>query len=243
MRGQSQQSRGIASALAAALLWAGPGTALAAGDAAEPQGFGPVQQVAITGIISDAPGTSFRMDSGTTFQLDHGRGEITVDMAGWQWYESRSQGEVPRLNVGENVTVTGIVDDAFYAAKTLEALTVFVRDRDAFFTIAPYGAGGAWSLRPMPGSPLTGSDPTTITLAGRVSAIAGDEFSLDLGASVVSVDTAAMTYDPLDDIGSQRVREGDWVQVSGTLDEHFFEDRELGAARITSIRRMGAEAL
>lgn len=244
---QSHQFRGItgpfAAALVAALVWAGVGAAPATGDAAEPQGEAPALQVAITGIITDAPDKTYREESGTTFELDHGRGTITVDMAGWQWYEARTEAEVPLLNVGENVTVMGVVDDRFYSARTLGALSVFVRDRDAFLTVAPDDAGGAWRLRPMPNSPLIGTDPTTITLAGQVTAIDGDELSLDLGGSVVSVDTGPMGYDPLDDIGDQRVREGDWVQVSGTLDERFFEDRHLGALRITSIRRMAAEGL
>lgn len=219
---------------AAAVLWAGAAQA-GAGDATAGAPARAVEQVAISGIITDA--------SGRTFRLDYGDGEITVNMAGWRSYTELERGEQPLFDIGDNVTVTGVVDDALYRARRLEAVTVYVRDRDSFYTVNPHVGGRPWSLRPMPGSPLIGADPTTITVSGRVSEIAGDTLSLDVGDSTVSVDTAPMTYDPLDDIGAQRVRKGDWVQVSGRLGNGFFQERRLGAKRITGIYRMQVDAL
>lgn len=235
MPGQARQSRGLAIALAAALLWAGPAQG-EEGNGAKP-GRTP-QQVAISGIIEDAS------DSG--FRLNYGGGTISVDMTGWPRYAGHyrdpEREDEPLFDLGDDVTVSGMVDNALYRARRLEALSVYVHDRDSFYTVAA-PRNGDWSLRPMPASPLTDADPTTISLAGQVSAIAGDELSLDLGGSLVSVDTAPMSYDPLDDIGAQRVRKGDWVQVSGRLRPSFFSDRRLGAQRITSVHRMQLDAL
>lgn len=226
MQGRPSNPAGVAGAVVAAVtLCASPLT----GSAAEQTR----KQVAVSGIISDA--------TGSTFRLNYDGGAITVDMAGWQIYAERGIDEEPLFDVGENVTVTGAVDEALYRARRLEALSVFVRDRDSFYTVAPPETGARWALRPMPSSPLVEPEPTTIMLAGQVSSVSGDELSLDVGGSAVSVDTAPMSYDPLDAIGNQRVRKGDWVQVGGKLDDGFFEERRLGAQRITSIYRMRAD--
>lgn len=206
------------------------------GSAVGPNWASAPEQIAVTGIITSIAGDKLR--------VSYGVGDLTVSMAGWDWYDERTQRAPPRLSVGENVTVTGAVSDRLFSGRMLRAQSVHVEDRHSFFVASSPKAGGAsWSLRAMPVPPFYGRDLTTVTLVGEVARITGDEFSLDVGNSVVSVGTGSMSYNPLDKIGAQRVQAGDWVQVSGRLDNRLFEERRLDATRITSVFRMGVHAM
>ena len=114
----AQLSRSLrpAAALAAMLVCVHPGLSSAAELPDRDEAPVP-EQVAISGIINDAEGAEFR--------LDHGEGEITVEMAGWDWYDHTDAASAPLLHIGERVTVTGPVDETFYDARRLEARTVY----------------------------------------------------------------------------------------------------------------------
>jgi hypothetical protein len=44
-----------------------------------------------------------------------------------------------------------------------------------------------------------------------------------------------MPYSPLDDEGYQKIRVGDYVKITGTLDVDSFEGRELEASSIVKL--------
>lgn len=206
------------------------------GSAVGPAWASAPEQIAVTGIITSIAGDKLR--------LSYGVGDLTVSMAGWDWYDEKTKRAPPRLSVGENVTVTGAVNDRLFSGRMLRAQSIYVEDRHSFFVASsPKDGGASWSLHAMPVPPFYRREPTTVTLAGEVAQIMGEEFSLDVGNSMVSIDTGSMSYNPFDKIGAQRVEAGDWVQVSGRLDNRLFEERRLDATLITSIFRMDAHAM
>jgi hypothetical protein len=56
-----------------------------------------------------------------------------------------------------------------------------------------------------------------------------------VGTSTLRVDTAEMAENPLDDHGVPQVDPGDHVSVTGTVDVHFFEARELTADSVLTL--------
>jgi hypothetical protein len=140
------------------------------------------------------------------------------------------------MSIGERVTVTGAADEAFYRARRLDAQSVYVEDRDTFYTTSWSRDGdGPWEILAMPLPPLYGGRPVSIRLAGRVVEVNEQAFSLEVGASSVQIDTRELVDSPLDSIGSPAIEVGDWVQVGGMLGDAFFRDRRLEALRVTRI--------
>lgn len=223
----------------AVLLIVVGGTARAAseaGEASAPSWASAPEQIAVTGIITSIADENLR--------VSYGMGELTVSMAGWDWRQDGAQKAPPPLSVGENVTVTGTVDAALFDRRMLRAQSVYVQDRQSYFTATSREATRSpWSLRGMPISAHYGRDPVTVRLAGEVATVGQDEFSIEVGSLLVTISTASMTYNPLDEIGRQQIRSGDWVQVGGKLSSRLFKDRRLDAKRITSIYRMDVHAM
>lgn len=51
----------------------------------------------------------------------------------------------------------------------------------------------------------------------------------------MKVDTINMPYNPLDDKGYQKIKVGDFVQITGKLDVDFFEKMEIMAETVTTL--------
>lgn len=51
----------------------------------------------------------------------------------------------------------------------------------------------------------------------------------------MKIDTSGMTYNPMDDLGFQKIEKGDYVSVSGDMDYDFWEKKELMADTIITI--------
>ena len=75
-----------------------------------------------------------------------------------------------------------------------------------------------------------------MNVIGEVAAVDEGRFQLRVGTGSMTVDTARMTYDPLDDEGYQQIDRGDRVEVHGYLDEGFFDQREVEAIIVTTLR-------
>lgn len=174
-----------------------------------------------------------------TFQLDYGEGLITVEMDGWHWYDDSE-----RLQPGEFVTVAGDVDDDLFEVAKIEAKSVYARERDTYYYASPSDeetAEGVATYYAVPlyaamGKPSSQPEGTVMTLSGTVTAVQGQEIVLDTGANDVTVDTSALSYNPLDEVGIQQIDTGDVIRVNGQVDEAFFARNELLADTITSIR-------
>jgi hypothetical protein len=52
----------------------------------------------------------------------------------------------------------------------------------------------------------------------------------------IDIDTQSMAYDPLDNEGFQRIRVGDRVRVAGVLENGLFDDLDLVADWVISLR-------
>lgn len=204
--------------------------------AAAPSWASAPEQISVTGIITSIADENLR--------VSYGKGELTVSLAGWDWHADEKEQTPPPLSVGENVTVTGEADADLFSRRILRAQSVYVYDRHSLFTASfPNANSTPRSLLSMPTRPLYGRDPVTVSLAGEVTDIVGDEFSLEVGTSLITVDTGSMTYNPLDEIGAQQIQLGDWVQVGGKLENDFFEDHRLDANRVTSIYPIEMQAM
>lgn len=162
--------------------------------------------------------------SPTTFILDYGTGLVSVEMDGWGWYPSTYA-----ILEGDKVTVYGRVDDDLYEATSIEAGGVYVKDLNTYFyandtdeeDVIPYTA----PLHPDRG----------LMLQGIVTNISGREFTIDTGSKKVKIDTISMPYNPLDDKGYQKIKVGDFVQITGRLDVDFFEKMEIMAETVTTL--------
>ncbi len=177
--------------------------------------------ISLTGTVASA--------ADETFTLDYGEGLITVEMDEWAWYED----DKLRIMPGEKVTVYGRVDDGFYQARTIEAGSVYSFDRATYY----YASSADEEGDPIYyyTTPTLAPEGSWVSMTGTVTAKSGREFTLDTGWREVSVDTASMLYNPLDDQGMQQISIGDRVSVMGQIDDALFDERELSADSIVSL--------
>lgn len=165
------------------------------------------------------------------FTLDYGDGTILVEMDDWDNY-----GDAHGLMDGDKVTVFGRIDDDFFEVAKIEAGSVYVENLNAYFYAdsddeesALYNA--RYRVAPTP------VVVSSTTLYGTVESVdaRGDEFELDIGGETVTVDTADLGYDPLDNTGYQRIQKGDYVHVSGAMDWEFIDGRVFDAITLVTL--------
>jgi len=183
--------------------------------------------ISLTGTVAETDRESFR--------LDYGEGLITVEMDDGDWY-----GEAAGVLQGDRVTVSGRIDDDFLEQRTIEASSVYVKGLSRYYYASDADEEGALVSHPVqfPVDPGVG-DAGWLTVTGTVEAIDGREFTLGRDTAVLRVDTIAMPYNPLDDVGPQQIVVGDRVSVSGRLDLDLFESTELLATSVISLEQNG----
>ena len=172
--------------------------------------------ITLTGTVEDV-----RSDS---FLLDYGKGIITVELD-----DGDRDADAYQLLENDRVTVSGRIDSDTFQTTTIEASSVFVHKLGTTFFASAVDEED-YCIKYL--------EPVLIyptTIQGRVSEVGTDEFVIDTGARHVIVDVNQMAYDPLDDLGYQKVEKGDYVRVSGTVDQDFIEGRELVAQTLTEI--------
>lgn len=187
-----------------------------------------------TAQVTDKPDGSWISLSGqvaahtpSAFTLDYGEGTITVETDDWD-----SIGDAWAINEGDNVTVFGRVDDGLYQNRRIEAGSVYVEDLDTMIT-APSPVDEEDTL-PVTYTYLSVPADYDLQVVGTVTSVTGREFTIDTGDRKVSVDTMQMGYNPLDDVGTVQIEEGDFVSVSGDLDLSVFDEAEISAETIIS---------
>lgn len=173
--------------------------------------------VSLSGVVAEA--------SADAFTLDYGDGMVAVEMDDWDWY-----GDAYGIIDGDRVIVYGRVDQNTFATDTVEAGSVYVQDLNTYFYAndmdeedLSYG---------FTTSPVL---VTSIDYTGTVTDVDDREFTLDTGRRQITVDTAEMFYNPLDDKGYQKIGEGDFVRVTGELNADLFDDQELEADSVISL--------
>lgn len=159
-----------------------------------------------------------------SFTLDYGDGIVMVEMDDWD-----ADADAYKVASGDKVTVFGEIDDDFFEATTIEASSVYVEDLGTYFyasaadeedtfvtVVTPIAVGGT-------------------VVQGTVTNVGDGEFVLNTGLRQLTVEVDEMLYNPLDDEGYQRIKVGDRVSVSGTMDNDLFEGRELVAETIVTL--------
>jgi len=173
--------------------------------------------------------------SPSAFVLDYGPGTVTVEMDDWDWYQ-----EGKALVPGDEVVVTGKVDDDLYQFKRIEASSVYAKNLNTYF----YASGADEELL-AENTVYVASLPTYSDTTGLVTAIEGREFTVGAGVGAVRVDTSQLKDNPLDGEGRQRVKVGDRVYAWGDLDIEPRERVELlakGVVSLTKDRTKGSTA-
>lgn len=90
-------------------------------------------------------------------------------------------------------------------------------------------------------TPLTLSEAT---IRGTVTSVdeLEREFTVDTGIQQITVETAYLGYNPLDDSGYQKIDVGDRVSVTGEFDLSFIEGREFDADSVITLSDAAAPA-
>tara|TARA_B100001971_G_scaffold215192_1_gene259863 strand:+ start:115846 stop:116505 length:660 start_codon:yes stop_codon:yes gene_type:complete len=136
------------------------------------------------------------------------------------------------LMPGDDVRITGFVDQDALEKFKVEASTVYVKNINSFIFVSGVDEEGA---------PLKDTDlifQSTIpgrsqsTLNGKVTKIGTDFFVVDTGLRKVKVLLSQISYDPLDDVGFTQIDIGDKVLVSGILNKNDFINDRLIASYI-----------
>lgn len=170
-----------------------------------------------------------------SFTLDYGADVIEVEFdALFSSIEADEQ-----LRSGDTVTVFGQADNDWFEGRVIDAEQVFVEDRSTYYSVNYVPGYVVASTRTDANSSLDG---TYVSLEGTVQKVSDRKFVLDHGESEVRVDTAEMTYNPLDEDGIQQIKAGDRVTVSGELDDSLFADMSLEADRIYTLRNSDTQA-
>ncbi|PPK50904.1 NirD/YgiW/YdeI family stress tolerance protein [Marinobacter persicus] len=160
-----------------------------------------------------------------TFTMDYGTGLVDVEMDDWDWFEENGE-----VLPGDEVTVYGEVDDDTFESAKIEASSVYVDSLGTFFYASPADEEAFTDLDLAPTV-----DIGELVLTGTVTSVNGSEFTIDTGSQEMSVDTALMPYDPMDDEGFQQINEGDQVTVTGDMEDDTFETTELMADSVVTL--------
>lgn len=164
--------------------------------------------------------------SADSFILDYGDGLITVEMDGWDWYRQ----DFSSIE-DNNVTVYGRVDDDLFELTTIEASSVYDKNKNTFY----YASAKDEEDFDYINTTIVSREGPWMTLTGTVTDVVGREFTINTGERRMKVDTIMMNYNPLDNKGYPQISIGDRVTVSGNIDYNVFEKRELEAEIITKL--------
>ncbi len=180
--------------------------------------------ISLTGTVLSAEQDSF--------EIDYGTGEIEVEFDDLFTTVDADQ----ELGVGENVIVYGYVDDDLFEGRVIDAEQVYVRERSTYYGENEVTDAQIFYVQPPANQIFEGE---AVTLQGVVSDISGREFTLTSNGAEMSIDTVGMLYNPLDDEGVQQIQNGDRVVVTGEIDNNVFDEMEIAAEYITSLKSDG----
>ena len=155
------------------------------------------------------------------FILNYGEGLITVEMD-----DGDRDADAYKLISGDEVTVSGRIDDDFFERRSIEASSVYVEDIGTTFFASSldeedWGTAVVQVTYPV--------DVYGASVVGEVTEVFDEEFTVSYGNKAVRVDVDSLGYDPLDDDGYQQIDVGDIVKVTGRFDTEIFTGRELEA--------------
>lgn len=165
-----------------------------------------------------------------TFQLNTGTNKVLVEMDDYDNWVADGF----KLANGDNVIVTGRVDQDLFEKKKIEAGTVYVKNLRTTFYANSADEEDAY----VPSTPSyfpSLSEGAHVDLQGKITNVNGREFVVDTGLRKVVVDTKDMIFNPLDNKGFTKLQVGDRVRVSGDVQDDFFNMKEISASAITEL--------
>ncbi len=155
---------------------------------------------------------------------------ILVEMDDYDW-----DADGYKLVVGDNVVVTGRVDQDFLEKKKVEAGSVYVKGLNTYFYASSADEEGAPYLTTAYSYLKTLPENALVDIQGKVTDVSGREFTIDTGFRKIKVDTKNLLYNPLDNRGYTQIDKGDRVRVSGRVEDSFFEGKEIKADFVSEI--------
>lgn len=183
--------------------------------------------VILSGIVVDTQNAEFTMNTNNA-------GMVTVELEEWNWDLSNEAERL--LNPGDEITVSGVIDDDFFENREISANNIYVTEEFVYYYVvdtepAYIAAGQELPLKAYP-------DGTFVKTRGEVQTIRGREMDINTGEYTVTVDTVALPYNPFDGTGQQKVEEGNRVMVYGQVDNNFIQDREISADTIIRLEQV-----
>lgn len=160
------------------------------------------------------------------FTLNYGEGTVTVEMD-----DGDRDADAYKLIKGDKVTVAGFIDRDLFEKTKIEAGIVYVENIGTTFYSSSADEEGP-NLSYYYPTPTPGTTSSAL-LYGTVSDIDGKTFSMKTSELKVTVDTSAMSYNPLDAVGYPQIKKGDYVSVSGKMTKKFILGNSLEAKSVT----------
>ena len=160
-----------------------------------------------------------------SFVLNYDQGRITVEMD-----DGDRDADGYKLVSGDQVTVSGRIDDDFFETTTIEAYSVYVNDLNTTFYASAVDEEDSYFY-----SVYYPMADYRYNLVGTVTDVNVNDFFIDTGSRRVRVEVSEMSYNPLDDEGYQKIEVGDRVSVSGDVEYDIFEGREVDADTIIKL--------
>lgn len=140
-----------------------------------------------------------------------------------------------KLRDGDEVIVYGRVDQDLFEKKKIEAGTVYVKNiNTTFYANSADEEDRAYT--PTNYDLYTGlKEGAFVDLKGKITKVSGREFTMDTGLRRVTVDTQSLLFNPLDKKGYTRLEPGDQVRVTGTVENEYFDSKEVSAATVIEL--------
>ena len=157
------------------------------------------------------------------FTLDYGEGIVTVEMD-----DGDRDADAYKLLKGDKVSVSGLVDADLFETTTIEASSVYVESIGTHFFASAVDEEDYATVAVT--TPVVVSNTV---LRGLVTEVGPTSFKINTGDKQMEVDVDEMPYNPLDDEGYQKIEKGDFVEVSGYIDDELFDGRVFDARALT----------
>lgn len=182
--------------------------------------------VSLTGTVAEIRGDEFDLNYG-------GNQMVTVELDNFGF----SGDETEYLTQGENVTVTGVVDDDLFEGREIEATNVSLNDSYVLY----YYDTPNYNTMDNNSNSSAMEDGTYATMTGTVQNIDGMVAMVKGATMSMNVDFSDLGYNPFDDEGMQKIEKGDRVYVTGEIDSDFFSDKELMASSVIELRQQSRQ--
>ena len=173
--------------------------------------------------------------SDDSFTLDYGTNQIQVNFNEWD-FDSNSDLRA-FLENGEQVAVSGMLDDNWFSDRTLDANNIYVKDTGDYYSVSDtFPAYDNGYDDDMSNETTRMEDGAYVSARGEIQSVDGDEFVLRMSDST----TINVEFEDIErrDIFSNQnaLKAGDKVAVYGEIDDGFFDSKEIDANRIVRLR-------